>query len=137
MLVPRRNDFDIFDSFFDDGFRKKERNLMKADIREAKDKFIVDVDLPGFDKENINLSLENGYLNISAKVEKNNEEKNEGEKYLHRERFFGECSRSFYVGDDIKEEDINAHFKNGILKVEIPKKEEEEKSKEQKRIEIK
>lgn len=136
MLVPRRNDFDIFDSFFDDGFRKKERNLMRADIRETKDKFIVDVDLPGFEKDNINLSLENGYLNISAKVEKNNEKK-EDEKYLHRERFIGECSRSFYVGDDIKEEDISAEFKNGTLKVEIPKKEEIEKSKEQKRIEIK
>ena len=137
MLVPRHNDFDLFDDFFDDGFlKRKERSLMKTDIRELKDKFIVDVDLPGYEKDNIKLSLNIGYLNIHAKVEKNNEKKDD-EKYLHRERFVGECSRSFYIGDDIKEEDINAEFKNGILKVEIPKKEEEDKSKEPKRIEIK
>lgn len=136
MLVPRRNDFDLFDNFFDDGFfTKRERNMMKTDIREQKDKYIVDVDLPGFEKENINVSLEKGYLNISAKVDKKEENK-EHEKYVHRERFTGECSRSFYLGDDIKEEDIRAEFKNGILKVEVPKKEEQKKLNEPKQIEI-
>ena len=138
MLVPRKNTFDLFDDFFDDGFLppKKERNLMRTDIREKKDKFIVDVDLPGFSKENIKLSLENGYLNISAKVNKENHNSDE-EKYIHRERFYGECSRSFYVGDDIKEEDINAEFKNGILQIEVPKKNPDDKAKEVKHIEIK
>ena len=136
MLVPRRNNFDLFDDFFDDGFfPKKESNLMKTDIREKSDKYLVDIDLPGFEKENINLSLNNGYLNISAKVDK--EEDNDEERFVRKERFYGECSRSFYVGDDIKEEDIEAEFKNGILKIEIPKKQIEDKEKEVKQIEIK
>ena len=142
MLVPRNN-FDLFDDFFDDEFfpkheflSKKERNLMKTDIKETKDGFKLDIDLPGFEKENINLSLDNGYLNIHAKVEKENNNKEE-EKFVRRERFFGECSRSFYVGDDIKEEEIHAEFKNGILKVEIPKKQIENKQKEIKQIPIK
>ena len=136
MLVPRRNSFDLFDDFFDDNFfTRKGKNLMKTDIRETSDKYIVDVDLPGFSKENINLSLDNGYLNISAKVDK--EEKNEEEKYVRQERFYGECSRSFYVGDDVKEEDIKAEFKNGILNIEVPKKAIETKAKEIKQIEIK
>lgn len=137
MLVPRRDSFDLFDGFFDDGFfPRKENSLMKTDIRELSDKYIVDVDLPGYEKENINLSLDNGYLNIQAKYSKNNEEKEE-EKYIRRERFYGECSRSFYVGDKIKEEDIDAEFKNGILKIEIPKNEQEEDVPEIKQIEIK
>ena len=71
MLMPRRNSFDLFDDFFDDGlFNKNTKNLMKTDIRETKDKYLVDVDLPGFEKENINLSLDKGYLNISAKASK-------------------------------------------------------------------
>lgn len=136
MLVPRRNSFDLFDDFFDDNFfTRKDKNLMKTDIRETSDKYIVDVDLPGFNKENISLSLDNGYLNISAKVDK--EEKNEEEKFVRQERFYGECSRSFYVGDDVKEEDIKAEFKNGILNIEVPKKAIETKAKEVKQIEIK
>ena len=137
MLVPRRNSFDLLDDFFDDSFfTKKERNLMKTDIREKKDKYIVDIDLPGFDKKNISLSLENGYLNIKAKTEKNKEDKDE-EKYLHQERFYGECSRSFYVGEEIEEKDIKAEFKDGILKVELPKKEISKEEKDIKQIEIK
>jgi HSP20 family molecular chaperone IbpA len=138
MLVPRRNSFDIFDDFFDDEFFPKKHNqmnLMKTDIREKKDKYLIDVDLPGYEKENINLSLHDGYLNISAKV--NKEEKKEEEKFVRRERYIGECSRSFYVGDDIKEEDIHAEFKNGILMITVPKKELENKAKEVKQIEIK
>ncbi len=136
MLVPRKNEFDLFDNFFDDGFfTKRERNMMKTDIREQKDKYIVDIDLPGFEKENINVSLDKGYLNISAKVDKKEENK-EHEKYVHRERFIGECSRSFYLGEDVKEENIRAEFKNGILKIEVPKKEAQEKLNEPKHIEI-
>lgn len=137
MLVPRRNSFDLFDDFFrdDDFFSRKQPNLMKTDIREKEDKYIIEVDLPGCDKENINLELNDGYLKISSTVSK--EENEEEEKYVRRERYYGECSRSFYVGEDITEEDIDAEFKNGILKVEIPKKELEEQIKETKRIEIK
>ena len=136
MLMPRRNNFDLFDDFFrDDFFDKKENNLMKTDIREAKDKYIIEMDLPGYEKENINISLKDGYLNISAKVEKS-ENEDEEEKFVRRERFFGECSRSFYVGENIKEEDIKAEFKNGTLNIEIPKKEEIEKESEKKYIDI-
>ena len=143
MLVPRKNSFDLFDDFFDDEFfprheffSKKERNLMKTDIKEKKDKFILEIDLPGFEKDKINISLEKGYLNIHAKVNKE-EKKDDEEKFVRRERFFGECSRSFYVGDTLKEEEIHAEFKNGILKVEIPKKEALGGTKEVKQIPIK
>ena len=141
MLVPR--DFDLFDDFFGDEFLprheyfgRRERNMMKTDIKEKKDKYLLDIDLPGFDKENINISLNKGYLNIKAKVDK--EEKNdEDEKFVRRERYYGECSRSFYVGEDINENDIHAEFKNGILKIELPKKQIEDKSHEVKQIAIK
>ena len=109
---------------------------MKTDIRETKDKYIIDIDLPGFSKENINLSLNKGYLEISAKVDKE-DNSGEDEKYVRKERFYGECSRSFYVGEDITEEDIQAEFKNGILKIEVPKLDENNESQETKQIEIK
>ena len=137
MLVPRRNSFDLFDNFFDeDFFPKREHNLMKTDIKEKKGKYEIAMDLPGYEKENINLELNNGYLVISAKVEKEENENGES-NFVRRERFYGECTRSFYVGDDIEEKDINAEFKNGVLKVEIPKKEEKSKLPETKRIQIK
>ncbi len=142
MLVPRRNSFDLFDDFIEDEFfprnsffSKRERNLMKTDIKEKKDKYILDIDLPGFKKENINVSLDDGYLNIEAKVD-NEKDTGNDEKYVRKERYFGECSRSFYVGDQVKEENIKAEFKDGILKIELPKKEIENKSKETKQIPI-
>lgn len=136
MLVPRKNSFDLFDDFFDDDFfPKKEKNLMKTDIREKKGKYIIDMDLPGFEKENIEISLEKGYLIINAKVNKH--EKDSDEKFVRRERFYGECSRSFYIGEDVKENEINASFKNGTLMIEIPKKELEDQTKKVKQIEIK
>ena len=140
MLVPRQNSFNLFDDFFtNDFFPKtdffsKDRNLMRTDVKEMKDKYLLDIDLPGFDKENINISLDNGYLNISAKVDEKND--SDDEKYVRRERYYGECSRSFYVGEDINEDDIQAEFKNGILKIELPKKQIEDKSKEIKQIPI-
>lgn len=135
MLVPRRNNFDLFDDFFDDGFfRGKEKNLMRTDIRTNDNEYILDIDLPGFDKENIDLSLRNGNLIIKAKCETNNDANED--KYIRKERFYGECSRSFYVGEDIKEEDIKAEFKNGILKIRIPKIEENRELNEPKKINI-
>ena len=135
MLVPRKNSFDLFDNIFNDEiFSKNEKNFKKTDGIEKKDKYILNVDLPGFEKENIDLSLDNGYLTIFAK--KINEEENEESKYVRQERFYGECSRSFYVGDQIKEEDIMAKFNNGILNIEVPKKNIEDESNETKKIEI-
>lgn len=139
MIVPRRNrGFDLFDDFFrdEDFFSTKQSSLMKTDIKELKDKYVIEVDLPGCDKENIDLSLENGYLKIAAKVVK--ESKNgDDERYLRQERFYGECSRSFYVGDELTQSDIDAEFKNGILIITVPKIEEVEAEPESKRIEIK
>lgn len=135
MLMPRRNSFDLFDNFFDeDDFFKENKHLMRTDIKECKDSYLVDIDMPGFTKENINLSLKNGYLEISAETSKE-ENSPEEAKVIRQERFYGKCSRSFYIGDEIKEDDIHAEFKNGILKIEIPKKEIES-GKEAKKITI-
>ena len=139
MMIPRRkNEFDLFRDFFegDDFFpTRRESQIMKTDIKEKHDKYIIEMDLPGYEKENINLSLKDGYLEVSAKVEK---EENSGEKerYVQKERFYGECSRSFYVGDWTEETDIHAEFKNGILKITVPKKEEHKSLPEAKKIEI-
>ena len=137
MLVPKRNSYDLFDDFFNDEFfSRKEKNLMKTDIREKKDKYIIDMDLPGFQKENINIDLNNGYLSITAKENSEKEDEEQEGKYLRQERYIGECSRSFYIGDEVEEDNIKAEFKNGILKIEIPKKEIKEQENEVKKIEI-
>lgn len=138
MMIPRkRNEFDLFNDFFggDDFFSGRESSIMKTDIKEKKDKYIIEMDLPGYEKENINLSLKDGYLEVTAKVtkEETNEEK---ERFVHKERFYGHCARSFYVGEQVTEKDIHAEFKNGILKVDIPKIEEKKELPEAKRIEI-
>ena len=124
MMIPRRHDFDLFDDMFRDPFfNEGESKLMKTDIKEKKDKYLIDIDLPGYDKDNIKIEIQDGYLTIHASVNKENDEEEKG-KYVRKERYAGECSRSFYIGDNIKEEDIKAKFKNGTLTLEIPKKEE-------------
>ena len=137
MLMPRRRDFDLFGDMFDDPFfTNNDSKMMKTDIKENDNNFELEIDLPGFKKDNIKMSIDDGYLTINAKQEDNKDEKDKHGKYVRRERYFGECSRSFYVGDDIKEEDIKAKYKNGTLRVEIPKKEEKEKLPDKKYIEI-
>ena len=138
MMIPRRrNEIDLFDDFFrgDDFFSRREQALMKTDIREKGDNYIIEMDLPGYEKENINLELKDGYLTVSAKVEKENNH-DEDERYVHKERFYGECSRNFMVADGITEEDIVAEFKNGILKITIPKKDDKKELPQPKKIEI-
>lgn len=134
MLMPRIFDDDFFkDDFFD----RKDRmnlNLMKTDIREDDKSYLLEVDLPGYSKDDIKIDITDGYLTINAKVEK---EDNEDKKnYVRRERFTGEVSRSFYVGEDIKEDEVKASFKNGILTLEVPKLSLEDKKKDKKYIEI-
>ena len=136
-LVPRNNNlgFSLFDNMFDDMFRdpfftsSNTTKLMKTDIQEKDDKYILDMDLPGYDKEDIKAQLKDGYLTITAQKNTSNEDKDENGNYIRRERYCGKCSRSFYVGDSIKEEDIKANFNNGILELtfpkEVPQKEEE------------
>ncbi len=134
MMIPRSN-FDLFDDIFGDSFFKKEDKMMKTDIRETNDGYLIDVDLPGYNKENIRIDVTDGYLTINAKMNQETTEDKNG-KYVRRERFFGECSRSFYVGEAVESEDIKAAFKNGILSLEIPKIDESKKLPEKKYIEI-
>ena len=125
MMIPRRkNEFDLFDEMFNDPFfTRGENKLMKTDIKEKGDKYLLEVDLPGYEKEDIKIEIDDGYLTVHASMNKNIDESDKDSKYVHKERYVGECSRSFYVGEDIKEEDIKASFKNGTLKLELPKKE--------------
>lgn len=105
-------------------YGKHARNLMKTDVKETDAGYEVDIDLPGFKKEDVHASLENGYLTISATkgLDKDEKDKKTG-TYIRKERYSGSCQRSFYVGDDITEDDIKGAFKHGILKLTIPKKE--------------
>ena len=128
-LVPRNNNLGVslFDNMFDDFFkdpfftRNNSVKVMNTDIQEKDDKYILDMDLPGYDKEDIKAQLKDGYLTISAQKNTSNDEKDEDGNYIRRERYCGKCSRSFYVGDSIKEEDIKANFNNGILQLSFPK----------------
>ena len=95
---------------------------MKTDIREHDAGYELDIDLPGFKKDEIKVELENGYLTISATKGANNDEQDKKGKYIRRERYAGTMQRSFYVGDDVTQEDIKAKFENGILRLSIPKK---------------
>lgn len=137
MMIPRRrNGFDLLEDMFRDPFfTGEETKIMRTDIKEKKDKYLVDIDLPGYEKEDIKIEIEDGYLTIHATTDSHKEEKEDG-KFVRKERYFGECSRSFYVGEDIKEEDVKASFKNGTLKLEIPKKEEKRALPEKKYIQI-
>ena len=137
MMIPRRrNEFDLLGEMFKDPFfTGDESKIMKTDIKEKKDKYLIDVDLPGYEKENIKLDVEDGYLTVYANIESNKEEKEDG-KFVRKERYMGSCSRSFYVGDNVESEDIKASFKNGTLRIEMPKKEEKKELPEKKYIPI-
>lgn len=126
MMMPKKtNDFDLWtDMFRIDPFFSSEGNaVMKTDIKEKDNEYLIAIDLPGYDKNDIKIHIEDGYLNIHAKTNKEKEDKEEGQ-YVRKERYYGECSRSFYIGNNITEEEIKASFKNGTLKLEVPKKEE-------------
>ncbi len=103
-------------------YKKNTKNLMKTDIREHDTGYELDIDLPGFKKDEIKAELENGYLTISATKGTNNDEQDKKGKYIRRERYAGTMQRSFYVGEDVTQEDIKAKFEDGILKLSIPKK---------------
>ena len=105
-------------------YGKHAQNMMKTDIRETDGSYELDVDLPGFKKDELTIELNDGYLTISAAkgLEQDKKEKETGH-YIRRERYAGSCQRSFYVGKDVTEEDIKASFKHGILKLTILKKE--------------
>ena len=139
MLMPSIFGEDLFDNFmkdfpfFDDNtesnvekklYGRRGKNLLKTAIKETEGGYELEMDLPGFTKDEIKVSLENGYMTISAAkgLDKDEQDKKSG-RYIRKERYAGSCERSFYVGEDITEEDIKGEFKHGILKLFVPKKE--------------
>ena len=103
-------------------YGKNAKNIMKTDIREHDTGYELDVDLPGFKKDEINIELENGYLTISAAKGLDKDEQDKKGKYIRKERYAGTMQRSFYVGDAVTQEDVKAKFEDGILKLSLPKK---------------
>ncbi len=136
MLMPSIFGENLFDDIFDGDFftpaagsnRYSNANtaVMKTDVRENQDSFDIDIDLPGYKKDDVKAELKDGYMTITAEKNDSNEEKDKKGNYIRRERFYGTCSRSFYVGDDVTEEDIKAKFEDGILKINVPKREKKE-----------
>ena len=139
MMMPSifgENLFDDFDSWFSDPVEKRffgkknplygkhAKNLMKTDVKDTKDGYEVDIDLPGFKKDEIKIQLNNGTLTVSAAKGLDKDEEDKEKKYLRRERYAGAMSRSFYVGDHVTEEDVHPKYENGILSFTIPKKEQ-------------
>ena len=145
MLVPSIFGEDLFDNFFED-FARPARSVarynaptvtaMRTDIKETETGYELDVDLPGYKKENVQVELKDGCLTVTAKTAQNRDEKDENGKYIRRERYSGTCSRSFYVGEDIEQTDIKAKFEDGILKLSVPKKEAKPKVEENRYITI-
>ncbi|HBG12930.1 MAG TPA: heat-shock protein Hsp20 [Clostridium sp.] len=122
MLLTRRNSlFDDFfnDPFFTDAYHIKQ-SLMKTDIEDNGNGYVIDMELPGYKKEDVRAELKDGYLTISADTVSENEVKDQ-KNYIRRERYSGSVKRSFYVGSGLKQDDIKASFENGILKLVVPK----------------
>lgn len=127
MMMPSIFGENLFDDFMEDAFKspifgKREKNLMKTDIRENDHGYELDMDLPGFKKEEITVNLRDGYVTISAErgMERNETDEKTG-KFVRQERYTGSCQRSFYVGEGVKQEDMRARFEDGILHLEFPK----------------
>ena len=120
---------DPFDSFFNTGetAHKMAPTLMRTDIKESDAGFELTIDLPGFKKEDVQAELKDGYLAITAQTATETSSSDDAGTYVRKERFSGKCSRTFYVGEDIEEEDIKAKFEDGVLTMNIPKKQEQPK----------
>lgn len=124
----------LFDDVLDDPFDlaglrsvrnalygKHAKAIMKTDVRETDNGYEVDVDLPGFKKDEVKLDLKDGYLTISASKGLNRDQKDEEGRYIRQERYTGSCARSFYVGEELKPEDVKARFQDGVLELSLPK----------------
>ena len=135
-MLSKRFGENLFDEMFEDPFDllpmfshhnplygTHAKALMKTDIREKEDSYELDIDLPGFKKDEIQAQISDGYLTISASKGLDKDQKDDKGRYIRRERYCGECSRSFYIGDNVTEKDVSAKFKDGILRLSIPKKE--------------
>lgn len=129
-IMPRKF---YLDDIFDEMMLPKKEQHMKCDIYEKDGNYHIEMDVPGFDKKDISIEANDGYLTITAEKNSEDEEKNESKNYIRRERVYGKVERSFYLGD-LDQDKIDAEFKNGILNIVVPKKEE---TSNKKRIEIK
>lgn len=137
MLMPRIFGESLFDDLMDFRFPTEEeffgkrnplfgkhgKNLMKTDIREKGGSYELDIDLPGFKKDEVKAKLENGFLTISAEKGLDRDQKDNEGRFIRQERYAGAMSRSFYVGESVKQEDITAKFEDGILRLSVPKQE--------------
>ncbi len=135
MLVPSIFGENLFDDWMNEAFNdsfftrrnplygKNSKNLMKTDVRETENSYELDIDLPGFKKDQISAELKDGYLTVSATKGLDKDEKAKDGRYIRRERYSGAMTRSFYVGENITQDDIHAKFEDGILKLSVPKKE--------------
>ena len=134
-MMPSIFGENLFDEFFDDDFPmipmrsirnplygKSAKNLMKTDVRETDNTYELDVDLPGFKKDEVQLDLKDGYLTISAAKGLDKDQEDKKGKYIRQERYAGACSRSFFVGEEIEPRDVSAKFEDGILRVSLPKR---------------
>ena len=137
MLMPELFTRNVFDDWFDDfGLEKEMRDLnrkiygrrasreMLTDVREHEDHYDLEIDLPGFKKEDLTVELNNGYLTVTANKGHDQEEKNKEGKIIRQERYSGTLSRSFYVGEEITNEEIKAKYEGGVLTVSLPKKDQ-------------
>lgn len=136
MMLPAIFGENLFDDFMDDAFErnffggrnplygKNSKNMMKTDVKETDNGYELDIDLPGFKKDEITAHLEDGYLTVSASKGLDKDEKDKEGRYIRRERYSGSMTRSFYVGNAVTEEDIKAKYENGILSLSIPKKDQ-------------
>ena len=136
MMMPSIFGENLFDDFMNDFafpafqdvdkalYGKHAKNLMKTDVKDTKDGYEVDIDLPGFKKDEIKIQLNNGTLTVSAAKGLDKDEEDKEKKYVRLERYAGAMSRSFYVGDHVTEEDVHPKYENGILSFTIPKKEQ-------------
>ena len=134
-MLPSIFDENVFDDLFDQTmnmdmfgrrnplYGKHAKDLMKTDVRETDNSYEVDIDLPGFKKDEVNVQLEDGYLTVSAAKGLDKDEKKKG-RYIRQERYAGQCSRSFYVGESVQPKDVHAKFEDGILKLSLPKAEQ-------------
>lgn len=133
-MLPSIFGENLFDDFFDDDFSmfpaltgrnplygKHAKNLMKTDVRETENTYELDIDLPGFKKDEISIDLKDGYLSISAAKGLDRDQEDKKGKYIRQERYAGACSRSFFVGEGVEPKDVSAKFEDGILKISLPK----------------
>ena len=131
MLMPSIFGENLFDDWMDfsfpsfdrDFYGNSSRSVMKTDVKETDKGYELDIELPGYQKEDVKAQLKDGYLTVQAVKNVNNDTKNEEGAYIRRELYAGTISRSFYVGDNVTEADIQAKFENGVLKLAVPKKE--------------